>query len=254
MKLLALAVVQAHGAAVAMSSVLASHVDTARKTLGTDAGHTEDPVVRCTKVAAEFIKEPLIRGKAIKAAADYCSSASHVKDPRTVCTHFKEAVEVALEHNQVLEKYDAKAFCKSTEEYVANLQGAARVPNTGSGPLMNFELSPKCEPTVASAFAPDQSLDSASVPDFWYAVCNNQNCAHFLPSRTKWCKTQKPPTHSYMICEGVRKFAHDEVQVHEGGMMTPNQICALYGEFVKEMGIDADAYKKVIHHKTAKLP
>jgi len=251
MKLFTLAPVFAHGAAVAMASVLTSHGDAARTTLGTDASHTEDQMEKCIQVAGTFIKEPVLRGEAVEAAANYCSSAAHVKDPGNLCPHFKEAVELALEHDQSAEKYDATAFCTSTEEYVGNLQGAARVPNTGSGPLLNFKVSPACESTVASAFAPEKALDSASVPDFWYAVCNNQNCAHFLPSRTKWCNVQKPPTHSWMICNGVRKFAHDEAEVHEGSKMTPKQICALYAEYVKEMGIDEDAYKKVMHHKTA---
>lgn len=83
-------------------------------------------------------------------------------------------------------------------------------------------------------------------------MCMNQDCAHFLQSRTKWCNTQRAPTHSYVVCEAVRRFAMDEVQVHEEKTMTPPQICALYGEFVKEMGIDVDAYEHAIHQDTTK--
>lgn len=250
-KLRALAVVHAYGAVFAMASV-DTQVGERHKTRDTDSGHMQDPMVACTEVAARFLKEPVLRGKAVEAAATYCSSAAHVKDPGYVCPHFKEAVVVALEHDHFFEKYDAESFCKSTEYYMMSLRGASKVPNTGSGPLLNFKVSPECEPMVAATFAPDKRLDTLSVPDFWYAVCSNQDCAHLLPSRTKWCKIQRPPTHSHVVCEAVRKFARDEAEIHAEGAMTPKQICSLYGEFVKETGIDVDAYEKVMHSETAK--
>lgn len=250
-KLLALSVAIAYSTVCAMASVGSAQVGERHKTRHTNAGHMLDPMVGCTQVAAKFLTEPVLRGKAVEAAVGYCSSAAYVKDPSYTCGHFKEAIEVALEHDQFFKKYDAESFCKSTEQYMMGLRGASRVPNTGSGPLLNFKVSAQCEPMVARAFAPDETLETLSVPDFWYAVCSNQNCAHFLPSRTKWCKVQRPPTHSHVVCEAVRKFARDEAEIHEEGEMTPKQICALYGEFVKETGIDVDAYEKVMHYETA---
>lgn len=251
-KLRALAVIHLYSAVFTMASVDSAQMGKRHTTRDTESGHMLDPMVACTEVAAQFIEEPILRGKAVEAAAKYCSSATHVKDPSYVCPHFKEAVMVALENDQFFKKYDAEYFCKSTEEYMLRLRGASRVPNTGYGPLLNFKVSAECEPMVAAAFAPDKTLDTSSVPDFWYAVCSNQDCAHFLPSRTKWCKIQRAPKHSHVVCEALRKFARDEAEIHEEGAMTPKQICFLYGEFVKETGIDVDAYEKVIHYETAK--
>lgn len=209
----------------------------------------------CTQVASEFLDAPVSREQATEKAMDYCVGRKGLAERSYACPHFKEAVERALELEPPERRFDASSFCAVAEAYMLTLRGASRVPRTGSGPLVDFEVSPKCEKAVASTFAPAKELDSAHVPDFWYAMCMNQDCAHFLPSRTRWCNIQRQPTHSVVVCKEARKFAIDEIAVHEAGKMGASQICALYGEFVKEMGIDVEAYEHVMHFdSTRRVP
>mmetsp|Transcript_108408 Transcript_108408/g.317162 ORF Transcript_108408/g.317162 Transcript_108408/m.317162 type:complete len:338 (-) Transcript_108408:96-1109(-) len=205
----------------------------------------------CRATAAKFLDSPVPAARAIEKAMDFCALEGRILDSNYACPHFREAITRALEPGGA-EALDAAAFCRATEAYVLSLRGAARVPRTGSGPLLGFRVSPACAGAVAAAFAPEARLASASVPDFWYAMCMNQDCAHFLPSRTRWCDIQRQPTHSATVCEAARRFALDEVLVHETKTMSPEQICALYGEFVKEMGIDVDAYEHVMHNDSVR--
>jgi len=83
----------------------------------------------------------------------------------------------------------------------------------------------------------------------------NQDCAHFLPSRTRWCRTQRQPTHSVMVCDAARTYALGEVRSRAADMMSPDEICAMYGAFVRAMGVDVDAYEHVMHEgRVSKVP
>merc|ERR1719215_1049488 len=134
----------------------------------------------------------------------------------------------------------------SLESYIAELYGAARVPRVGKGTLFDFEIAPTCEPTVAAAFKPHTSLASNSMPDFWYSMCLNQDCAHFLQSRTRWCQISRTPTHSVSVCEGMRRFAVDEVSVHSLSAMSPKEACDLYAQYVEEMAEDVQVYLSIM--------
>jgi hypothetical protein len=125
----------------------------------------------------------------------------------------------------------------------------------GHGPLINFHVDKSCIPAVKSAFAPDVKLSTEHVPDFWYAMCVNQDCAHFLPSRTRWCDVEEEPTHGIAVCDALRTFVTDEVQVLGAGDVGPSEVCEMYGEFVKEMGINVEAYEHVMHRDSRhKMP
>jgi len=204
-------------------------------------------IVACTRVARQFIKAPAIRAVILEHAENFCDESNRLAKSRFACDHFQEAVESALSMQQEETKYDASSFCEATETYMLDLRGATRVPNMGSGPLQDFKVSSQCTSVVSSAIKPQVHMSTSKVPDFWYAMCMNQNCAHFLPSRTKWCNEKLTPTHSVVVCEALRKFALDEAAVHEEGNLEPKQMCDLYGEFVREMGIDVDSYEHVIH-------
>lgn len=204
-------------------------------------------IAACARVAKQFIKAPAIRAVVLEHAENFCDESNRLAKSRFACDHFHEAVESALSRQQEETKYDAHTFCEVTEAYMLDLRGATHVPNMGSGSLMNFKVSSQCMTVVSSAIKPHQYMSTSKVPDFWYAMCMNQNCAHFLPSRTKWCNEKLAPTHSVVVCEALRKFAADEAAVHEEGKLEPKQMCDLYGEFVREMGIDVDSYEHVIH-------
>lgn len=60
---------------------------------------------------------------------------------------------------------------------------------------------------------------------------------------------------SIAVCDALRTFANDEVSVLGSGDMTAGEVCDIYGEFVKEMGINVEAYEHVMHKDTAhRLP
>lgn len=209
----------------------------------------------CKKTAAKFIDSPMLAERVIENAIDFCATEGRITDSVYACPHFQETIRRALELEPPDKLYSPESFCKVTEQFVISLRGAPRVPRAGTGTLLDFKVSDECVSTVASAFAPQEVLASDSVPDFWYAMCANQDCGHYLPSRTKWCDIQRTPTHSIVVCEEARRFALDEVIVHDAKVMGPRRICALYAEFVKEMGIDIYAYEHVMHNSTvAKLP
>jgi len=213
-----------------------------------------DDLFNCINVTGGFLGGASSREDAISKAVSFCEGDKDLAEPTLACPHFKEAVSRALELEPKDKLFDAKSFCEATEAYMINIRGASRVPRTGKGALLNFEVSDHCTTAVAAAFAPDKTLASSSVPDFWYAMCMNQDCAHFLPSRAKWCNVHREPTHSVVVCEAARRFAIDEVVVHESGAMSPEQICALYGEFVEEMGMDLSAYEQVVHGRHTHEP
>merc|ERR1719198_605521 len=118
--------------------------------------------------------------------------------------------------------------------------------------MTNFKLSETCDKAVSGAIAPEEEVSATSVPDFWYAMCFNQDCAHFLPSRTRWCNINKTPSHSAKVCQGLRAFALDESKVKKGQLMTANEICEVYQDFVTETGIDIEAYESVMQGDSAK--
>jgi len=125
------------------------------------------------------------------------------------------------------------------------------VPNLGKGSGFNFKLSKGCKATVLASFSKDEKkLPAKSAPDFWYALCMNQDCAHFLPSRTRWCTHNHEPTHTQNVCEAVRAFASDEVFVMERNFnkeLDAEQVCSIYDEFVEATHINVEAYMHVVH-------
>jgi len=206
-----------------------------------------EDIEACQSTADEFLTGSVSGGVAANKAMDYCNKEKGVSDRKYTCQHFGEAVRNSLKREPKGKRFNSKTFCEATERFMTELKGAARVPHMGTGPLEDFELSSQCESSVKAAFGGKDKLDSVSVPDFWYAMCMNQDCAHFLPSRTKWCDVKRQPTHSVTVCDEAHKFATDEVSVAAPHKMDAEDVCSVYGEFVKEMGIDVKAYNHVMH-------
>lgn len=211
---------------------------------------TPEDIEMCMEHASQFVKGKEYPGKLVEQAKDHCALSKQIGDKNYVCPHFQEGLEGAFSTQPADRKFSAEDFCWLSETYFIELRGAARVPNMGKGPLINFHIAESCIPAVTSAFAPDKALATEHVPDFWYAMCVNQDCAHFLPSRTRWCDVERDPTHSIVVCDALRTFAKDEVSVLGSGDMSPEEVCDVYGEFVKEMGINVEAYEHVMHKDT----
>jgi len=203
----------------------------------------------CIAAAEEFMTKEFTKHKAIERAMDNCALSKKVDDKNFVCPHYREILNAAFRREPTDRLYSAESFCNVAEVYVHQLKSAAKVPNMGSGQGFQFKLSKDCKHTVLASLAPQKKMPAASAPDFWYALCMNQDCAHFLPSRTRWCTQNHQPTHSASVCEAVRLFAHDEVSVFGPKEMEADQVCNMYDEFVEDSHINVEAYMHVVHGK-----
>jgi len=211
----------------------------------------------CIANAEGFLEHPVGKWHAIEKAMDYCVMSKKVDDKNFVCPHYREILNAAFRREPTDRKYDAEGFCKVAETYVSELGAAARIPNMGKGDGLKFKLSKDCEPIVKASLAPAKTLASRSAPDFWYALCMNQDCAHFLPSRTRWCTVNHQPTHSAAVCEAVRLFARDETSIFGSSQLEPKEVCNMYDEFVEDSYIEVEAYMHVTHgkkHKKVPVP
>jgi len=213
-------------------------------------------VAACSEVVEGFLKGTQTKARFIEAAVDFCAKDKEVEDKNYVCPHFKEAITSATLGMKDEEEQSAEGFCAVVEPYLLEMRGATRIPGIGSGPLLDFKLSSQCPATVGNAMLPQTSIVAKDAPDFLYALCINQNCGHFLPSRTRWCTLDHKITHTSRVCEAAHKFVSDAVEVNDkGANMNGDQLCELYADFVKETGLNVDAYEHVIHNDSpAKLP
>lgn len=247
MKFLTLIVVPYTGFAATWSSLVARSVELQGKTLVA----AKEDIDGCVKEASKYIKKPMDKGAAIEKAMDHCALDKKVDDRNFVCPHFKEILTNAFARESTRKEFTVESFCDVAESYVFALKhGAAKIANlAGKGSGKDFEVSPDCEPIVVKTFKPETSLPSTSVPDFWYALCMNQDCAHFLPSRTRWCTQTREPFHSAAVCEAIRTYARDEVIVVGEKDLDAKEVCNIYDEFVEDSHINVEAYMHVMHGK-----
>eukprot|EP00929_Paragymnodinium_shiwhaense_P047150 TRINITY_DN23919_c0_g1_i1.p2 TRINITY_DN23919_c0_g1~~TRINITY_DN23919_c0_g1_i1.p2 ORF type:complete len:315 (+),score=75.93 TRINITY_DN23919_c0_g1_i1:78-1022(+) len=212
---------------------------------------TPEDIASCVTFMNEVLEQPEVPERAVERAVDHCAISKREDDRNYVCVHFKEGLEDAFADVPPGQTVTSQSFCEITENYMLAIRGASRIPNIGSGPLINFKVAPTCEPAVQKHFEGAESIDSAKVPDLWYGLCMNQDCAHYLPSRTRWCEVQEIPTHSASVCDAARKFASDGVAAMSKPAMTPKDVCGLYEDFVREIGHDVEAYEHIVHCDTS---
>jgi len=210
-----------------------------------------EDMASCVKQAKQFLSDdaPKSKGMAIEAAIDHCALDKKVEDRNFVCPHYKSVLNGAFRRESTLKKYGPKSFCTVSETYVGQLKKAHKIPNVGDGAGDSFELSKSCKPTVLASLAPEKKLTSGSAADFWYALCMNQDCAHFLPSRTRWCDEDHSPTHSQVVCEALRNYAKDETDIVSSKELDAEQVCSIYEEFVEDTHVNVQAYMVVTHGK-----
>merc|ERR1719263_1642644 len=214
------------------------------------AAVTPADIASCTERAVVFLPEPATPKAAIEKAVDHCALDKSIDDRNYVCPHVKEGLLAAFARLPADRKLSAGDFCELTEAYYIGLRGASRVPNVGHGPLVDFTEGKGCAPAVEAALASEKSLDASKVADFWYAMCLNQDCAHFLPSRTRWCSIDNSqPTHGVEVCDAARLFASDAVTAlgAPSAGYGPEELCGIYADFVKELGVDVEAYEHFMH-------
>jgi hypothetical protein len=211
--------------------------------------HYPEEVESCAKKMNEFFTEehPAVKGEAIRLLVDKCFHDESTAARRTVCPHLERVLTDSLWKVPPNEHLTPDTFCKYTEAHLTDLQGVAKVPRVGSGKIHTSDTKKTCEPTVEAALDGAPRILSTNVPDFWYALCLNQDCAHMLPSRTKWCNIARSPTHSSAVCSAARTFVKREVESEPPKQMPPSEVCDLYSSFHKEMATDVAAYRHVVH-------
>mmetsp|Transcript_76042 Transcript_76042/g.163221 ORF Transcript_76042/g.163221 Transcript_76042/m.163221 type:complete len:283 (-) Transcript_76042:95-943(-) len=193
----------------------------------------------CTVLAGRFMYGPTAKETIIEQALSFCATDKKLDEAGGLCFHFMTAVEGALRRHAPGTELTPKAFCEDAEEYMFELRNAPRVAH----------LSPPgqitCEDSVSKAIAPHSAVTSKRVPDFWYAMCMNQDCAHFLPSRTRWCNVNHAPVLSATVCDDARIFIGKKVKAQVAAEMGATQVCSLYKDFVKEMALEVNAWERV---------
>jgi len=218
---------------------------------------SKDAMNGCIADAEAFLTKPETKHRAIERAMDHCALSKKVDDKNFVCPHYRELLNGAFRREPTDRRFTANAFCTVAETFLAQLSSAAKIPNMGKGEGFKFKVSKDCKPIVTASMEPQKKLPSATAPDFWYALCMNQDCAHFLPSRTRWCTENHQPTHSATVCEAMRTYAHDEVQVLGSKELDADQVCGMYQEFVDDSNVNIEAYMHVVHgvkHKVVPVP
>lgn len=243
MKLLVLVLAPSAGLAASWSALLA-------KSAGSKLSAISENVEFCAKHAKKFINKPMTKGRAIEYAVDHCALDKKVDDKNFVCPHYKEVLVNAFARESTQRELNPETFCEVAEAYIYALQmGAHNIPNMGVGEGTNFTVTEECESIVLKSLKPQSALPSKNAPDFWYALCMNQDCAHFLPSRTRWCKQSHMPTHSASVCEAIRTYARDEVTIFGSQELSSKEVCEMYDEFVEDTHINVEAYLHVVHGK-----
>jgi len=251
MKLVVLLALPATALAASWASVFqGSHLEGGELT---STVSTED-MNGCIADADKFLSKPSDKHRAIEHAMDHCALSRKVDDKNFVCPHYRQLLNAAFMREPTDRKFTSKSFCAVSEGYVKDLRSAAKIPNMGKGSGAKFILGKDCKPIVSASLAPAKTLPSRSAPDFWYALCMNQDCAHFLPSRTRWCTQNHQPTHTASVCEAVRLFAHDEVSVFGKKELNADEVCGMYSEFVEDSHINVEAYMHVVHGKPHHVP
>jgi hypothetical protein len=200
----------------------------------------------CVAHATKFLDKPVTKERAIEKAMDHCALDKKVDDNNFVCPHYRTVLSGAFQKESTTKLFDAAGFCQISENYVSQLKSAAEIPHMGAGSGPDFEVSKHCEPTSLANFAEgSKTLLASKVPDFWFAMCMNQDCGHFLPSRTRWCNVDRAPTHGAAVCEAVRSFAREDVTT--GKDYSAEEVCGVYDDFVKETHINVEAYEHVVY-------
>lgn len=202
---------------------------------------------QCVAKMQEVIKKPVRKVNAIEKATDDCALDYKIDSRNFVCPHVRHLLTEAFTGFPNLGKMSAKQFCDISEFHVLRMRGTTRVPNIGSGSILDFKVGAECKPTVLGALQPRTDLGKSEVGDFWYSLCINQDCAHFLPSRTKWCRVDRMPTHGVEVCELAREFATKEMSNSAKEKLDAGELCGLYDKYVDVVKEDIEAYDHYVH-------
>jgi len=222
-------------------------------------GHADDATAvapkvlkECELVAKRFVQDAKAAENIPNFAIDYCTATSAEKKMQYVCVEFRDAISMILEDVPPDTMLTAESFCHIAETRVAEAGRAVHVPRIGTGPLHDFDIAHTCINMTRGVLGGDHKpVARGEAGDVWYNICLNQDCAHHLPSRSKWCDVDRAPTHSAWVCESSRRHMHTSAKKRETEKISASELCGLYDKFVDELNVDVDAYHFVMHSGNA---
>merc|ERR1719424_2715849 len=185
----------------------------------------------------------------VTAAMNHCVTEKYVKKADRTCSQYGDLLTGAFKREHSETKYTAAAFCKVAENYAVQMKGAANIPKMGKGSGSEFKISESCKVAAAKEIT-GTKLPAHRAPKFWYSLCVNQDCAHYLPSRTRWCTASHAPTHGYSVCESLMSYVSGKVARGDKALGA-DQLCTMYDDFVEEKDDEYNAYMLVVHKKQA---
>jgi len=206
----------------------------------------------CVHHAAQWLHKPATKDKAISSASSHCTSSMGVH--KSSCAQYRDLLHMAFKRQPSDKLYNAETFCDIAEGYVKQLSKAHNVPNMGKGAGFDFQLAKSCKTEALKSMAPNTELPAESAPNFWYALCMNQDCAHFLPSRTRWCTSNHQPTHAASVCEALHSFIKGKLDLKVlHSHVNAGEMCGMFESFVEETHLDYEAYMHVVHDRVPGL-
>lgn len=204
----------------------------------------------CVDKVSSFLTAPATKDLAVEKATDACAVEHKDDADNYVCPHMRSMLVDAFTSVPKDRKLSPDSFCEITEYHTLRMRGTTRLSSIGSGSIINFAVNiSDCQPTVTGAMKPKTEIAAADVGDFWYALCINQDCGHYLQSRTRWCKRSSQPTHGKEVCELARTYTGDAAARGDKAYDAP-ALCKLYDGFVDQVKEDVTAYDHFIHEKT----
>jgi len=246
--------------AASIAVALASHMRSAKQKqqqslLSAKAGKTE---AQCIEVASKFVPpDGAVPDSIIEKSQDYCA-LRYTAEHSYVCPHFKDFIENSMMDEGVdrTKPLTPPKLCYLTEYHVSELRvQTLNIPNMAidNATLEEFGVHEDCVPAISKAMKPETSMPKDKVPDFWYQFCLSQDCAHYLPSRHRWCKINKSPTpqHSNQLCLLVRDYAI-RGSASFSDKMTAQDMCKMYIGFMDESLVNVEAYEYVVHDGSKK--
>jgi len=215
-----------------------------------------DDLATCEQNAKQWLHSPITKERAVTAAMNHCVTEKYVKKADRTCSQYGDLLTGAFKREHSETKYTAAAFCKVAENYAVQMKGAANIPKMGKGSGSEFKISESCKVAAAKEIT-GAKLPAHRAPKFWYSLCVNQDCAHYLPSRTRWCTASHAPTHGYSVCESLMSYVSSKVERPAAALkdnsFDADQLCHMYDEFVEEKNEEYGAYMHVVHKKQAPI-
>lgn len=209
----------------------------------------------CVKFFSKAIpEEGRTKDKVVEYATDQCALklSPTTADHTYVCKHFSEFLRDSFIDFVKDTPLTVEQACKHTEYHLHELRvQTVNVPNVAgdNSSAEEFFVHGDCPTAIESAMADKNPMPKSDVPSFWYTFCVSQDCAHYLPSRHRWCQVNHAPspTHSNAICLLVEEYANENLPKVKSPKLDPKEMCALYAGFMSEVLRNAEAYEYVVH-------